>query len=282
VVDSVHRVAVLGTWIESMSDQSLKVASDGLELHVETFGEGRPFLFAHSLGGCRHQVRRLLEPLAQQFRMIVFDQRGHCGSTPVTDPALYDPQRMAGDVGAVLDRLEIEQAIVGGESMGAATTLLFATRNPKRVQHVVQVAPTALDQPKPGRHMIVALADFAEKYGLEAAADAVALASMSQGIPRHAAAMVTEQWSHHRLESFVAANRAVPGWVPFDDLAPVATLKVPIGVLAWGGDPSRPLSLARRLAAAARRGRIETVGSLADFASEPGLYAKLLRKLLPE
>ncbi|MEW6271035.1 MAG: alpha/beta hydrolase [Thermodesulfobacteriota bacterium] len=265
-----------------MPDQSLKVMSDGLELQVEAFGDGRPFLFAHSLGGCRHQARRLLEPLASEFRVIVFDQRGHCGSTPVTDPALYEPRRMAGDVAAVLDGLGVAQAIVGGESMGAATTLLFATMHPKRVQHVVQVAPTVGDEPNPSRQMIVAVGDFAAEYGLDAAADAIALASMSQGIPREAARLVTEIWSHHRLESFVAANRAVPNWVLFDDLAPVAALKMPLAVLAWGGDPSRPLPLARRLAAAARRGRIETVDSLADFAREPGLYAKLLRHLLPE
>lgn len=265
-----------------MAEESLKVSSDGLELQVEAFGEGRPFLFAHSLGGCRHQVRRMLEPLAREFRIITFDQRGHCGSTPVTDPALYDPQRMAADVGAVLDALGIAQAIVGGESMGAATTLLFATTNPKRVQHLVQVAPTVGDEPNPSEQTIVAIADFAAKYGLDAAADAVALASMSLGIPREAAGLVTEIWIHHRLDSFVAANRAVPHWVLFEDLAPVAALKVPVGVLAWGNDPSRPLPLARRLASAARRGRIETVDSLAELARTPGLYAKLLRRLLPE
>ncbi len=260
----------------------IKVSSDGLELHVEVFGKGRPLLFAHSLGACHHQARRVLEPLANEFQLIVFDQRGHCESTPVADPVLYEPSRLAGDIGAILDRLGIEQAIVGGESMGAATALLFAIKQPKRVQQLIQVAPTVVDQRNPGHDMIIALADFTATYGLQAAADAVALGSMSQGIPRHAAAIVTALWSHHQLESFVAANRAVPEWVLFSDLTPVATLKMPIGVLAWGGDPSRPLPLARRLAAAARRGRLATIESLAELANDPGAYARLIRELLTE
>jgi len=262
------------------NQKPVKVTSDGVKLHVEVFGDGVPLLFAHSLGACHHQVRGVLESLADDFRLITFDQRGHCQSMPVTDPALYEPQRMAADIGAILDHLGIEQAIVGGESMGAATALLFAILHPKRVQQLILVAPTAGDVANPGRDMIVSLADFTAQYGLQAAADAVALASMTQGIPRQAAAMVTSFWLHHRLESFVAANRAVPDWVLFPDLTPVATLKMPIGVLAWGGDPSRPLPLARRLAGAARRGRMESVESLAELANEPATYARLIRKLL--
>jgi 3-oxoadipate enol-lactonase len=263
-----------------MKPEIREVGSDGLTLMVEEFGEGPPFLFAHSLGACRHHVRRALEPLAERFRVIVFDQRGHCESSPVTDTGLYSPARMAGDLEAILDTLDIPEAIIGGESMGAATSLVFAIKHPKRVQHLLLVAPTAADEANPGRDMILALADFAEQYGLEAAADAVALGAMGRGIPRSAAQMITSHWTHHRRESFVAGNRAIPNWVLFDSLAPVAALRIPVGVLAWAGDPSRPISLARRVAAAARRGRLETLDSLAQLAADPQLYARSLLKLL--
>ncbi|HUI28011.1 MAG TPA: alpha/beta hydrolase [Candidatus Kryptonia bacterium] len=263
-----------------MNQKPREVMSDGVRLCVEVLGKGTPLLFAHSLGSCRHQVRRLLEPLVREFQIIVFDQRGHCGSAPVTDPALYNPQSMAKDIAAVLDAVGIEQAIIGGESMGAATALLFATQQPKRVRHLLQVAPTVADEPNPGGDMVTALADFAAQYGLTAAADAVALAAMGRGIPRSAAQMITAHWTHHQLDSFVAANRAVPQWVLFDSLAPVAALRMPIGVVGWGGDPSRPISLARRLASAARNGHLETVESLGEMASDPGLYAQLIRRLL--
>lgn len=263
-----------------MSNETSVVSSQGLSLAIDVFGQGDALLFAHSLGSCRHQARRLLAPLGSDFQVILFDQRGHCGSTPVTDSSLYDPRRMASDIGAVLDHLGVEQAIVAGESMGAATALLFAIAEPKRVKHLLQIAPTAADQRNPSCEMIMALADFAAEYGLQAAADAVALAAMGSGIPRTAAQMITSVWKHHQLDSFVAANRTVPPWVLFDNLTPLAALRMPIGIFAWGGDPSRPLSLARRLASAARRGHLETVDSLAALAADPGLYAGTIRRLL--
>jgi pimeloyl-ACP methyl ester carboxylesterase len=263
-----------------MAQTTQHVRCNGFELALEAFGKGPPLLFAHSLGSCRHQARRVLEPLADSFQLIIFDQRGHCGSTPVTDPAQYQPGTMAQDIATVLDHLQIAQAIVVGESMGAATALVFATQQPKRVHHLVLVAPTAADTPNPGREMITALADFADQYGLQAAADAVALAGMGSGIPRAVAQMITRNWTHHDLASFVAANRSVPNWVLFDSLSPIAALRMPIGVFAWGGDPSRPLSLARRIASAARRGRLETVDSLVELVGDPALYARTVRRLI--
>ena len=96
------------------------VESDGLKIAAETFGAGAPLVFAHGLTGNRQAIRRQFESLADRYRIVIFDQRGHCDSSPVTDPALYDPSRMADDMRAVLDHLKIDRAIIGGESMGAA------------------------------------------------------------------------------------------------------------------------------------------------------------------
>jgi 3-oxoadipate enol-lactonase len=259
-----------------------RVTSEGVTLAVEVFGKGPPLLFAHGLGSCRHHVKHFLEPLAYRHQVIVFDQRGHCESTPITDPALFEARRLAGDIGHVLDHLGIERANLAGESMGAATTLLFATQHPERVERLVQIGPTVVDMPNPGREMIQALGDLAAKHGLEAAADAVAIAAMASGVPRQAAAMVTAHWTDHDVASFIAAHRAVPEWVLFDSLAPIAALPMPIGIFAWGNDPTRPLSQARRLATAARHGRFEAIDSLAELAENPALYGRMIDLLLSD
>ena len=108
------------------------VASDGLLLAAETFGEGKPLVFAPGLTDNRGYIRRQLLPLADRYRIVTYDQRGHGDSTPVTDPALYTPERMAGDMARILDAFDIERAVIGGESMGAATALLFAFTWPER------------------------------------------------------------------------------------------------------------------------------------------------------
>ena len=149
-----------------MPDSSLRVPNDGLELAVETFGEGPWLVFAHGLTGNRHGTRRQFTPLADRYRIVIYDQRGHCDSTPATDPALYDLDRMAGDMAAVMDALGIEQAIVGGESMGAATTLRFALRWPQRVRALLLTAPAFSDSENAAADQIMNMGSEIRTYGM--------------------------------------------------------------------------------------------------------------------
>ena len=50
---------------------------------------------------------------------------------------------------AVLDGLEIERAVLGGVSMGAATTLAFALEHPERVDALIQITPAHLGSSAP-------------------------------------------------------------------------------------------------------------------------------------
>jgi pimeloyl-ACP methyl ester carboxylesterase len=265
-----------------MRSRTHRIASDGLELVADVMGEGPPLLFAHALGSCRHQARLRLEPLAARRRLILVDQRGHCGSSPVTDPTRYDPERMAGDLGAVLDALDVPRAAIVGESMGAATALLFALAHPERVTHLIQIAPTVVDRPNPGQELVAALADLAERHGIEATRDAATLAAMAHGLPREVGRLVTASWGDHQIGSFIAAHRAVAGWHILASLEPVARLEVPIGIIAWGQDPTRPIAQARRLATAAANCRLEALDSLAVLVADPGLYPRLIERLLGE
>ena len=123
------------------------VTSGGLRLAVQVSGAGPPLIYAHGLTGNRLQSQRLLGTLTDHYRLITFDQQGHGDSSPVSDPAFYQVRSMAGDIGAIMDTLEIESAIVGGTSMGAATALVFALRWPQRVKQLVLSAPAFGDGP---------------------------------------------------------------------------------------------------------------------------------------
>jgi pimeloyl-ACP methyl ester carboxylesterase len=154
----------------------IRVPVAGAELIVESFGAGPTLIFAHGLTGNRQSTKRQFLSLAPQYRIVTYDQRGHGDSTPVTDPAGYDPAVMAADMGAVMDALGIARAIVGGESMGAATALIFALRHPERVTRLLLTAPAFGDRPNTEIGRFLDLADAIETYGmarfLEAAAGA--------------------------------------------------------------------------------------------------------------
>ena len=70
-------------------------------------------------------------------RVIALDNRGHGGSSKLYDPAAYHSARMAEDVRALLDHLDLGRADVMGYSMGARITAFFALAHPQRLRRAV-------------------------------------------------------------------------------------------------------------------------------------------------
>src|SRR6476646_1887721 len=70
-------------------------------------------------------------------RAIALDNRGHGQSTKFYDPADYHTAKMAEDVRALLDHLELERADVMGYSMGARITAFLAMAHPERMRSAI-------------------------------------------------------------------------------------------------------------------------------------------------
>ena len=66
-----------------------------------------------------------------------------------------------------MDALGIERAIVGGESMGSATTLTFARLWPERVEKLLLTAPAFGDEPNPAAEDIRLMGEEIEQMGIE-------------------------------------------------------------------------------------------------------------------
>jgi pimeloyl-ACP methyl ester carboxylesterase len=121
--------------------------SDGVKLNYRDEGSGLPFFFQHGLGADLTQPFGLLKA-PPGVRLIAFDARAH-GQSPVGSIEKIGLAASADDLLTLMDHLQIPQAIVGGISMGAAVTLNFALRNPKRLLGLVQSRPAWLDRPNP-------------------------------------------------------------------------------------------------------------------------------------
>jgi pimeloyl-ACP methyl ester carboxylesterase len=70
-------------------------------------------------------------------RVIALDNRGHGASSKLYDPVDYDRAKMAEDVRALLDHLELARADVMGYSMGARITANLALAHPARLRSVI-------------------------------------------------------------------------------------------------------------------------------------------------
>ncbi|MGH9119159.1 MAG: alpha/beta fold hydrolase [Acidimicrobiales bacterium] len=94
----------------------------GLELRVDETGspDGRPILFIHGFSQCRLSWRRQFDatsPLAERFRLVALDIRGHGGSAK--PPDVYGESKLwADDVAAVIEQLGLDHPVLVGWSYG--------------------------------------------------------------------------------------------------------------------------------------------------------------------
>jgi pimeloyl-ACP methyl ester carboxylesterase len=105
----------------------------------------KPLLvFAHATGFNAGTYRVLLGPLAEHFRILAPDQRGHGLSTAPADPdRLRTWEAFRDDLVALLDLLG-EPAYLSGHSMGGRVAMLAAASRPELARGLVMVEPVLM------------------------------------------------------------------------------------------------------------------------------------------
>lgn len=138
-----------------MSLQTLKRSGSSVDIAFEVYGEGYPLAFMHGLGAGRAQTTSALTAL-ENTQVIAPDMLGH-GDSISEDPAeVMSFDKSADDVIAILDHLGIEEANIGGLSMGSGIAVNIALRYPERVNKLILLRPSWLDQKKPDHLALVA------------------------------------------------------------------------------------------------------------------------------
>jgi 3-oxoadipate enol-lactonase len=160
-------------------------------LHYEIDGrpDEPPVVLLGSLGSAVDMWKPQLPALTPHYRVIRVDHRGH-GASPV--PAgPYTVAELAGDVLALLDRLQLERVRLVGLSLGGMVGMYLGSEAPERIERLVLCATTA---------------HFPDKAPWQARIDAVA-----QGGTDAIAAMVVKNWFS---PEFAAAH---PEWVAWGE-----------------------------------------------------------------
>ena len=109
--------------------------------------EDAPVLvLSNSLGATRATWDPQVPALAERYRLVTYDTRGH-GSSPVPDgPCSLDD--LVDDLVALLDRVGARRAHVAGVSLGGMTALRLAAREPDRVHRIAVLCSSARTQPQ--------------------------------------------------------------------------------------------------------------------------------------
>ncbi|MBX3056633.1 MAG: alpha/beta hydrolase [Anaerolineae bacterium] len=114
---------------------------NGQSLHYKQYGTGEPvFLLLHGFASNTYTWHKVVEALAQQGTVIVYDRLGFgLSARPLTwegdNP--YTPEAQVAQAIGLLDALSVDQAILVGNSAGGTVASAMALAHPDRVTALV-------------------------------------------------------------------------------------------------------------------------------------------------
>ncbi len=222
---------------------------DGIRFRYSDTGVGRAIVLQHGLGADLTQPLSLFHP-PPAFRLIAFDCRAHGQTTPVGPVEKIGIAAFAEDLRAILDHLQVAQAIVGGISMGAAVALNFTLRFPERVEGLVLSRPAWLDGPNPWNvRMFTTIARLIRAHGPHKAKElfreTVEFEEATQRWPDIAASLA-DQFDRPGIEDTAFKLERIIHDRPSLDLREWARIRVPTLVLGNHHDPIHPFDYAEQ------------------------------------
>jgi pimeloyl-ACP methyl ester carboxylesterase len=121
-----------------------------VELYCEKHGAGDPLLMVHGSWVDHHSWDAVVPGLAESFRVVTYDLRGHSRSKPRPGPLLRRRHHEE-DLAELILALEAGPANIAGNSYGASIALGLAARRPELVGCVIAHEPplvaAAIDNP---------------------------------------------------------------------------------------------------------------------------------------
>ena len=144
---------------------------DDIQLAYTDAGLGLPVVLLHGYPFNRTLWNEQVAALSNSYRVITPDLRGHGESG--ASPGAATMNRMAQDVAALLDHLEISRAVIGGLSMGGYVALAFYKQFPSRVRALILADTRAQADTEEGKQTRHQQAEKALAEGMAGIADAM-------------------------------------------------------------------------------------------------------------
>jgi pimeloyl-ACP methyl ester carboxylesterase len=212
--------------------------------------------------------------------LIRYDARGHGRSKATYDPAAYRWTELAADMLGVADALAIDRTILGGVSMGCATSLHAALSEPERVEALVLVAPPTAWRSRPRQARIYRIgAGIVRLTGLGAFR---LLSSLpSPAAPDSVVAKMQKSLLSHLAQSDDRAVTAALTGAANSDLPPLDALRkldMPVLILAWRYDPVHPVATAEELVRSVPDAVLHVASGLDDIRAWPELIGEFLER----
>jgi len=122
------------------ADRLMTIGGTNVRVRIEGPIDAPPIILLHGFIYSLESFDAWAADLQRDHRVIRFDLLGHGLSGP--DPQKrYSPQERAEFIGAVMDALGVDRAVIAGNSLGGLASWRFAATSPERVRALILVSP---------------------------------------------------------------------------------------------------------------------------------------------
>lgn len=102
----------------------------GVKIHFEDIGKGRPIVFIHGFGASIDTWRFIVDDLKDDYRLVLLDLKGHGYSDRPCD-SRYSLEDHAEIVLGLMEHLGLTRAVVVGHSLGSVLAVTAALKGQK-------------------------------------------------------------------------------------------------------------------------------------------------------
>lgn len=241
-------ITVDGDAVDVLREEIVDVG--GVQTRYWEAGRGDPVILIHGGGAGADAYGNwagCLPVFARQFRTIAYDMVGFGRSEPLDETGfVYSQDARIQHLRALLDGLGLERVALVGNSMGGATALGLAMRQPERVSRLVLMGSAGLTHEfSPQLRTIL---DYREpdRAGMRRIAEALTHSTFKVGDE-----LVEYRYRLTQTDEVMAAYRATTGWIQeagglYYDEADIAAVKVPTLIVSGREDAVVPLQLSLR------------------------------------
>ena len=253
-------------------------------LHAGDTGDGPPLVLLHAFPLSSAMWSAQVSSLGGSARVVTPDQRGFGGSPPGADEPSLD--RAADDLAALLDRLGLDEVVLGGLSMGGYVAMAFLRRHPGRVRALILAGTKASVDSDAARDKRLAMADRLERDRTpQALLDDVLpglTGATTAGQRPQVVAWVRQHVARTRPASAAWAQRAMAARP--DSLATLQEVRVPALVVRGDEDGLSSQDDADDMVAALPHGRLAVLQAAGHLSAVevPETFSAVLADLLAE
>lgn len=110
---------------------------NGIDIYYEDHGSGYPVVLTHGYASNTRMWQGQIGPISKQYRLITWDIRGHGQTDSPEQQQDYSEAATVEDLRQLLGHLGIEQAVIGGLSLGGYISLGFYVAHPEMVRALI-------------------------------------------------------------------------------------------------------------------------------------------------